>query len=100
MNRLNLKTKLAGGMAVIILATAMTASRPLAGDKVTVEEVIAKHLESIGPAETRASIKTRIMSGTVLSAYRAPRTGNFEGQSIMASDGNKSFIGMRFENSA
>jgi hypothetical protein len=71
----------------------------LTSDKVSVEEVLAKHLESIGPAETRASIKTRIVVGTVLAALHAPANANFTGQAIMASDGNRNFIGMQFENS-
>ena len=96
-NRIN--AKLICGLIIVLVAAAISPSHPLASDKVSVEEVIAKHLESIGAAETRASIKTRIMSGTVLAAFRAPRTANFGGQSIMASDGSKSFIGMKFENS-
>jgi hypothetical protein len=100
MRRHNSRAKLICGLAIILLLTAMAASRPLLSDKVSVEEVIAKHVESIGAADTRASIKNRVFSGTVLAAYRAPRTANFTGESVMASDGNKSFIGMRFENSS
>src|SRR5204863_9131441 len=90
---------LACGIVIILLTTLLSASRPLPSDKVSLEEVLTRHLESIGPAETRASIKSRIISGTVTSAFRAPRNANFGGQSIMASDGNKSFIGMQFEQS-
>jgi hypothetical protein len=99
MKRNNLTAKLACGMAIVLLAATLISSRPLPGDKVSVEEVIAKHLESVGPAETRASIKTRIVVGTVLAALHAPHNANFAGTVIMASDGNKNFIGMQFENS-
>jgi hypothetical protein len=99
MKRQYLKSKLICGVVMIFLAAATNPSHPLASDKVSVDEVVAKHLESIGPAETRASIKTRIVSGTVLASYRAPRTANFPGKTIMASEGSKNFIGMSFENS-
>ena len=99
MKRNNLHAKLAGGMVIIFLMAALTPSGATPSEKVSVEEVIAKHLESIGAAETRASIKTRILSGTVAAAFRAPRTANFTGDAVMASEANKNFIGMRFENS-
>src|SRR6185369_12823712 len=98
MKRNNLNAKLAGGMVIIFLMAALTPSRAMPSDKVSVEEVIAKHLESIGAAETRASIKTRIFSGTVAAAFRSPRTANFTGDAVMASEASKNFIGMRFEN--
>lgn len=72
----------------------------LASDKISPEEIVTKHLESIGAGETRASIKTRIFSGTIITMRRAPTTGRFTGQAIVASEDNKSFIGMNFENSA
>src|SRR5262249_47643598 len=99
MKRYCLEAKLICGVIVLFVGAAINPLRPLASDKVSVDEVVAKHLESIGPVETRASIKTRIESGTVLASFRAPRTQNVPGEAIMASDGKKSFIGMRFENS-
>jgi len=93
------KAKLVGSLVMLFIGLAITPLRPLASDKVSLDEVIAKHLEAIGPAETRASIKTRIESGTVLASYHAPRNASFSGQVVMASDGDKNFIGMSFENS-
>jgi hypothetical protein len=69
----------------------------LAGDKMQPEEIVAKHLESIGAAETRASVHSRIAAGTVVATLRAPGTAKFSGQAVMASDGNKNMIGMGFE---
>jgi len=99
MKRIYIKARLICVVVIMFVGAAINPLRPLASDKVSVDEVIAKHLESIGPAETRASIKTRIVSGTLLASFRAPRNANFPGQAIMASEGNKNFIGMRFENS-
>jgi hypothetical protein len=71
----------------------------LASDKISPEEIVAKHLESIGASETRASIKSRIASGTVAVSFQAPRPANFTGRTIMASEENKNFVGLTFENS-
>src|SRR5580765_5646458 len=89
MKRHYIKAKLICGVVMMFVGVAIIPLHPLASDKVSVDEVIAKHLESIGPAETRASIKTRIVSGTVLVSFRAPRNANFPGKTIMASEGNK-----------
>lgn len=61
------------------------------------EEIVAKHLDSIGPAKVRGSIKSRIISGTSLVNLRAPRGGQAEGRAVLASEGVKSLIGMSFQ---
>jgi len=70
----------------------------LAVDKMQPEEIVAKHLDSIGGAETRASVHSRIAAGTVVATLRSPGTAKFNGQAIMASDGNKNMIKLGFEN--
>ena len=69
----------------------------LAGDKMRPEEIVAKHLESIGSAETRASVHSRIVGGTVVATLTAPGTARFTGQAVLASDGDKNMLGMGFE---
>src|SRR5438477_5115662 len=71
----------------------------LASDKIQPEEIIAKHLDSIGPAETRASVHSRIAAGTVVAILRSPGTAKFSGRAVMASDGIKNMIGLGFEDS-
>jgi hypothetical protein len=70
----------------------------LASDKIQPEEIVAKHLDSIGPAETRASVHSRIAAGLVVAILRSPGTSKFSGRAVMASDGNKNMIGLGFEN--
>ena len=70
----------------------------LADDKIQPGQIVAKHLDSIGSAETLASVHTRIAAGTVVATLRAPGIAKFSGQAIMASDGNKNMIKMGFEN--
>src|SRR5688572_15210916 len=67
--------------------------------KLQPEEIVAKHLESIAAAETRASVKTVLADGTAIATFRSPKTAQLTGQVVIASAGNKNMVGMIFENS-
>ncbi len=69
-----------------------------ATDKMTPEELVARHLESIGPAKARASVTTRIIAGKSLVNFRTPPPGQASGRAVLASEGLKSLIGMSFPN--
>ncbi len=64
--------------------------------KITPEELVAKHLESIGPAKARASVNSRIIAGKSLVIFRTPPPGQATGRAVLASEGPKSLIGMSF----
>jgi hypothetical protein len=64
--------------------------------KLTAEEVVARHLESIGDEKARASVTTRIISGTSQVIFRTTPTGQASGKAVLASDGFKNLIGMSF----
>lgn len=66
----------------------------VAAQKMKVEDVIAKHLESIGAEETRASIKSRVLIGEVKLRVKGGRLGETGGPVVMASEGEKHLIGM------
>ena len=56
------------GALFCLVSLAMTMPvASLAGDKLRPEEVVAKHLESIGSAETLGSVHSRIAGGTVVA---------------------------------
>lgn len=82
--------------AALIAAGFTTSSH--ADEKMKAEDVVAKHLDSIAPAELRASVKSRIAAGTVIMTQRAPGTAKHTGRGVLASDGVKNMIGMGFEN--
>lgn len=67
-------------------------------DKMKPEEVIAKHLESIGTAEARAKVKSRIIQGTAVATYRVGGTGTAQGGAVLASQGNGSLISIVYGN--
>lgn len=67
-----------------------------ATNTVTPEELVAKHLESIGPAKDRAAVTSRIIAGTSVVNFRSPPPGQASGRAVLASEGLKSLIGMSF----
>ena len=84
--------------AAAAAASALTSSPPPA-QKMQAEEVVAKHLESVGPANSRAAIKNRVVVGTVVITFREP-AGQLSGAAVLSSQGEKSLIGMSFDNSS
>ncbi|HEX8163192.1 MAG TPA: hypothetical protein VF538_15080 [Pyrinomonadaceae bacterium] len=66
--------------------------------KIKIEEILSRHLESVAPAETRESIKNRVVSGTTVVTFRAPGTGRIGGRAVIASQGEMSAVGMVFDN--
>ena len=67
-------------------------------EKLKAEDVVRKHLESIGTPEQRAAAAHRVILGTVLFSFRARGTGQTQGNAVLASDGIMSLIGMQFPN--
>jgi hypothetical protein len=91
---------LAGKLAINALAIALLiplqTSISSAGEKLKPEEVVARHLESIGTAKARAAVTTRIIYGNSLVIFRTPPPGQAGGRAVLASEGVKSLIGMIF----
>lgn len=82
----------------LLMATATTSSTASSDkDKVTLEEVIAKHIDSIGSAAARGAVKSRVILGTGLVTFRIGGTGQAEGRAVLASQGNKSLVGIVFD---
>ena len=64
--------------------------------KLTAEEVIASHLESIGTAEARSAFKSVVAQGVVTGTIRVGGAGTGKGGAVMASQGPMSLIGLIF----
>ena len=62
--------------------------------KMKAEDVLAKHLESIGTADIRVSIKTQIVVGDALVKFISPRNTDVQGRIVLASAAEKNFLGM------
>ena len=73
-----------------------THSPAAASQRLRPADVVSKHLESIGSAKARESVKTRIISGTAQVIFRTTPPGQAIGRAVLASDGNKHLLGMSF----
>jgi hypothetical protein len=86
-------TAIVAGCSMLILAAATPAGQD---KKISIEELVAKHLESIGTAEARAAAKTRFAAGAVTLVGRVGRGGKAEGMGAIASEAPRVRYGMRF----
>jgi len=77
---------------LFLLSDAALAQEP----KITLEELIAHHLDSIGSAQARSASKNRVVSGTVRLISRVGTAGNIEGQAAMATEGGKLRYSLKF----
>jgi hypothetical protein len=82
--------------AVLLVELSLVSLPSSATDKLKPEDLVAKHLESIGSAAARAAIVTRIIAGTSQVVFRTPPPGQAVGRAVLASQGVKSLIGMSF----
>lgn len=70
------------------------------GQKLKPEDILAKHLDSIGTKEKRAEIKSMMATGT--SAYNILRSATYGagkglGNSVFISDSGKMYLGAKFD---
>ncbi len=82
-------------LTLVLVASAQSPKAPKA-DKIKPEEVVARHLESIGTAKARAAVTSRIIAGTSQVIIRTPPPGQAVGKAVLASEGVKSLFGMSF----
>ncbi len=84
------------GLLITTLFSSAFAQKP---EKLKAEEIIAKHLESIGTKEKRAEIKNQMIVGT--SEFIILRGGSSKtvGNVVIASEANKLFFGANFNSS-
>ena len=87
-----MKNLIAGLMVVAALSFAAV---PAAfGQKLKPEEIIAKHLDSLGTPEARSSVKNRMAVGSVLVKFLSQKNQTTEGRVVMVSTDSQNFFGM------
>lgn len=62
------------------------------------EELVAKHLDSVGTAEARKGIKSRVVQGTVQYTILVGGAGTQEGKAVLVSEQNKIHLLFKFPN--
>jgi hypothetical protein len=86
-------------MKVIILiafATVALAAPPVQEKNLKPEEVVARHVESIGSKEAQAAAKSRVAVGAMTLTVRVGGAGNVTGEGVLVSTGTKLRLNMRF----
>ena len=78
-------------VCVLILSVASAAI----AQKMKPDEIVAKHLESIGTAEVRGSIKSQMTVGDAAVTFVSQKNQAAVGRIVMASAGNKNFLGLQ-----
>lgn len=77
-----------------MLFVLLLAAIPAFAQKLTADEVIAKHLDSIGKAETRTGIQTIVMTGEATAKFLSQKDLVLNGRIVFASAGEKNFLGI------
>lgn len=89
-------------VAVIFTVISLVASAgapAAASGKLAPEEVVSKHLAAIGTAEARSAATTFVILGDVKFSYKSTKSGTITGKVVLASEGEKTLIGMMYPNS-
>ena len=82
--------------SIICLALTLVTPSFATAEKLKPADLVVKHLESIGSAKARDSVKTRIISGTAQVIFRTEPSGQAIGRAVLASEGTKNLVGMSF----
>lgn len=100
--RRNFADKHKGLLAVffILIISFGTVAAPIPPDKMKPEEVVAKHLAAIGPADALASVKSVIVIGNARAATRLDAVKGLTGPAQLASDGDKVLLAMLFNSTS
>lgn len=85
-------------LSLLLLLSTAVAVRPDDKEKMKPEDLIARHLDAIGPAEARNALKSIIAAGTVEASLRGGRgvVSKIGGTSVLGSENNKSLINLSF----
>ena len=66
-------------------------------EKLTAEGLLAKHLESIGPAGDRNAIQSIVIVGSSKAVFHGRGGGVAQGLAVLASEGDKYMVAMKFD---
>ena len=84
-------------VSLSLAAPAFASGANKSDDKMSAEEVIAKHLEAIGPAAARASNQSRVAVGSVKATFKVRSTsGVLDGRAVFGSVERKAVVGLAF----
>ncbi|MBA2338809.1 MAG: hypothetical protein H0V88_00290 [Pyrinomonadaceae bacterium] len=67
-----------------------------AQEKVTAEQLLNKHLESIGTSDARRKNKSHVIFGVCRATFRGRGAGVLTGRAVLASEDTRNLIGVQF----
>jgi hypothetical protein len=79
-----------------ILPVFFAAPAVLAADKLTAEDVLKRHLDSIGNAAARVATKSRVVEGATKFKVVSGGAGWLDGETVVVSEGRKLQLMMKF----
>jgi hypothetical protein len=88
-----------GAMGICVSIPGRVTEAGGVADKMTVEEIVSKHLDSIGAASARAAAGGRVIAGTSQVTFRSSGISQTEGGAVLASDGTMNMVTMKFPSS-
>jgi hypothetical protein len=81
-----------------VMAILFVCLRTGAKDKVSLDELVSKHLDAIGTADARAAVKSRVAEGTAAFNERITGIVHLDGKSRLLSQGSKFKVSLQFAN--
>ncbi len=98
----NIGIRLLGICLVFLVSTVFIAAKPSlktnAKEKISVEELLTKHKQSIGSPAALGAHKSFMAVGTSKALFKGRGTGQTTGIVVLASQGAQNMIGMKFNN--
>jgi hypothetical protein len=85
----NFPFALFGSFCVLLCLATLAPAQKLKPD-----EIVAKHLDSIGTGEARSAAKSRLAVGRAVVTFITQKNQKAEGRIVMASSGEKNFLGL------
>jgi hypothetical protein len=79
-----------GKMTAVLFLLVIVTPRLLRGSDVKLEDLVAKHLDSIGSVESRNGLKSRVVQGAATYRILVGGSGAIDGKYVFASEGPKS----------
>jgi hypothetical protein len=92
------KLKILRSHIVVVALFLCAASSLMSGADLKAEDIVARHLLSIGPADARAAAKSRIVQGTSRFKILLGSGGELQGTSALVSEGQKAVIMVKLAN--
>ena len=81
---------------VVLISFLLVVPVALTASDLTPDDVVAKHLQSLGSAQARASIKSRVVEGTATYKLLVGGSGQLVGKAGFASEGRKVRMVLKF----